>query len=255
MIEEPSARRAATADPVSCPYLGLADDQASHFAFATSAHRCHSAVGSGLIAISHQAALCLTADHPSCTRYKVPAATGATPAAATPAAPASAIATADTGGRVRWRGASYPLRGRVNRAAAILVGGLTLAIVGIVALGFRAPTPAAPSAVAASIASTGDASPPSSPTTTPTGPAANVDPSPSPAPTPPPSGAPTSTVSASPSAKASPQPTIYTVVRGDTLTSIARAYGISLDALKQANPSIENPSLIVVGQQIVIPIR
>jgi LysM repeat protein len=251
MIEGPSTARGAAADPVSCPYLGLADDRASHFAFATSAHRCHSAVGSELIAVSHQAALCLTADHPSCKRYKVPAAIGAGPTGARPTAAPAATgqALADAGGGVRWRGAGQPQRGRALRAAAVLVG--ALAIVGFVALGLRASTPAAPSGVAGSIASVGLASPVGTPATSPASPAVILA---SPQPTPSSSAATPGAASATPSASVRDQPIIHIVVRGDTLTSIARTYGVTLLALESANPTIQNPSLIVVGQRIVIPV-
>ena len=49
------------------------------------------------------------------------------------------------------------------------------------------------------------------------------------------------------------RPTIHIVVRGETLTSIAAAYGVTLIALEKANPTIVNPSLIVVGQRLIIP--
>ena len=45
----------------------------------------------------------------------------------------------------------------------------------------------------------------------------------------------------------------YTVVSGDTLWGIAANYGVSLDSLLEANPSIKNPNLIHVGDQVVIP--
>ncbi|HPT88430.1 MAG TPA: LysM peptidoglycan-binding domain-containing protein [Bacillota bacterium] len=46
--------------------------------------------------------------------------------------------------------------------------------------------------------------------------------------------------------------TIYTVVTGDTLTSIAVRFNTSVQAIIQANPGI-NPNFIVPGQQICIP--
>jgi LysM repeat protein len=46
---------------------------------------------------------------------------------------------------------------------------------------------------------------------------------------------------------------VYTIQAGDTLSSIATSYGVSLSALEQANPQITNPDLILVGQQINIP--
>jgi LysM repeat protein len=45
---------------------------------------------------------------------------------------------------------------------------------------------------------------------------------------------------------------VYTVRTGDTLFSISRRYGVALLTLAQAN-GIVNPSLIYVGQQLVIP--
>ena len=250
MIEgSPAGGGAAAADPISCPYLGLADDRASHFAFATTAHRCHSAVGSELIAVSHQAALCLTADHPTCRRYIVPAATAARPTADPIGA---GMSIANVSGGVRWRGAEHPQRGRVIRAAVILVAAIAVAIVGVVALGFGAPTPAAPSGVVGSRGSAGQASPVRTPATSPASPNATILASPQP--TPSSSAATPSAASATPSASVRDQPTIHIVVHGDTLTSIARAYGVTLIALEEANPTIVNPSLIVVGQRIVIPV-
>jgi LysM repeat protein len=48
--------------------------------------------------------------------------------------------------------------------------------------------------------------------------------------------------------------TTYTVVSGDTLTKIAGAHGITLEALEAANPQIENPDVIDIGDVINIPI-
>jgi len=44
----------------------------------------------------------------------------------------------------------------------------------------------------------------------------------------------------------------YTVRRGDTLSSIAQAHGVSLRELIAANPQIKNPDRIYPGQQITI---
>lgn len=44
----------------------------------------------------------------------------------------------------------------------------------------------------------------------------------------------------------------YVVVRGDTLTKIARRHGTTVEAIALAN-SIGNPNLIIVGQRLVIP--
>ena len=44
----------------------------------------------------------------------------------------------------------------------------------------------------------------------------------------------------------------YTIQSGDTLSKVARNFGISLDSLRQANPRIE-PRYLKVGQIIYIP--
>jgi LysM repeat protein len=46
----------------------------------------------------------------------------------------------------------------------------------------------------------------------------------------------------------------YTVTRGDNLTKIARRFGISLANLIRANPQIRDPDLILVGQEIEVPV-
>jgi LysM repeat protein len=45
----------------------------------------------------------------------------------------------------------------------------------------------------------------------------------------------------------------YTVQRGDTLSEIAQANGVSLNALLSANPQISNPDRIFAGQTLAIP--
>ena len=45
----------------------------------------------------------------------------------------------------------------------------------------------------------------------------------------------------------------YTVQPGDSMWSIARKFGVSLDALIRANPQITNPSLIFPGQIVCVP--
>lgn len=45
----------------------------------------------------------------------------------------------------------------------------------------------------------------------------------------------------------------HVVERGETLWAIARAHGVSVQALLDANPSVLNPDIIYPGQQIVVP--
>jgi spore coat assembly protein SafA len=50
-----------------------------------------------------------------------------------------------------------------------------------------------------------------------------------------------------------PDGQIYRVVCGDTMFKIAQQFGVSLDALVQANPQIDDPNLIYPGQEICVP--
>ena len=50
-----------------------------------------------------------------------------------------------------------------------------------------------------------------------------------------------------------PDGVIYTVQEGDTLSSIADHFGVSVQAILDANPQIKDPNLIFAGQKICIP--
>ena len=50
----------------------------------------------------------------------------------------------------------------------------------------------------------------------------------------------------------SPTPFTYTVKRGDTISSIALKFGVSMDDLQAANPEI-SPNAMSVGQVLKIP--
>lgn len=50
-----------------------------------------------------------------------------------------------------------------------------------------------------------------------------------------------------------PGATRYVVQPGDTLSAIARRFGVTLQVLIAANPQITNPDLIFPGQIIFIP--
>jgi LysM repeat protein len=47
--------------------------------------------------------------------------------------------------------------------------------------------------------------------------------------------------------------TTYTVVRGDTMSGIARKLGVSLASLISANPQVTNPNVISIGQVLNVP--
>jgi hypothetical protein len=66
-----------------------------------------------------------------------------------------------------------------------------------------------------------------------------------------PSAAPS--VSFEPTPSPEPTPILYTIKKGENLSKIATAHGITLQQLLTANPTIKNPNKIVEGQQITIP--
>jgi LysM repeat protein len=71
--------------------------------------------------------------------------------------------------------------------------------------------------------------------------------------TPTPTGTVVVVPTATPTATPPPgQGTIYIVRTGDTLYSIARRFGVTVQAIMAAN-NISNPNLIYVGQQLIIP--
>jgi LysM repeat protein len=79
-------------------------------------------------------------------------------------------------------------------------------------------------------------------------PAASVPNSPSAAPT----GAPTASPSAAPTAATTPKPRVHVVKAGETLSMIATRYGVSIQAIIEAN-NLQNPNLLLVGQKLTIP--
>jgi hypothetical protein len=75
-------------------------------------------------------------------------------------------------------------------------------------------------------------------------------------PTPSASGATASaTPDGSPTPAPSPTPLVYVVKTGDTLTKIAKSYGVTLDALIAANKAtLPNPDKLQIGDQLIIPL-
>jgi LysM repeat protein len=59
--------------------------------------------------------------------------------------------------------------------------------------------------------------------------------------------------SRTPARSAAPSPRVYVVRSGDTLSTIADRFNLTVDEILEANPDITNPNEIAVGDRIVIP--
>jgi LysM repeat protein len=75
------------------------------------------------------------------------------------------------------------------------------------------------------------------------------------------SPSPSASSQAAPSRSAAPTPvpaptaTVYVVKSGDTMSKIAKKFGVSLDDLIAANKdTIKNPDKLAVGAQVIIPL-
>lgn len=274
---------------VRCPFVGLADDQQSRFSFPHPAHRCFGLRRPKAIAPPYQTTFCLTPSYAGCTIYRRVAAGGGQPVVAR-GADVDAVARAGTAPAERikppatrspvWLVAGVSV---LLVVAAVLAYRIVTAGGGLMA-GSLTTTPEPPVAVATaevpvtpegSIApdqtipseTLGTTVPGGTPTATPapTGaasalpsapPSASTSASP-PASPPSPSPSPSGGVTPSPQA-ASPSPTVgvgfrrYTVQPGDSLSRIALRYGTSIAEIARLN-SIKERSIILVGQQLIIP--
>ena len=185
--------------------------------------------------------------------------------------PASGPAITPVAPVIRSRGRSGARRvGR--RPTPLVIAGAILVVAAVFAFsfvslrgGFGLASPS-PSAVAGS--STGPVASPSLVISPPP----SAIPTPTPSSTPTPSPTPTPTPTASPSPSPTPSPSVpaayqglkpcpgtpacylYRVQSGDSLTKIAAKFGITIAALKKANPEITDPSLLHVGDRIRIPL-
>jgi LysM domain-containing protein len=56
-----------------------------------------------------------------------------------------------------------------------------------------------------------------------------------------------------PTAAPTPTPFTYTVKPKDTLTKIAARFGVTVDQILAANPTITNPNVVSIGDKLVIP--
>jgi hypothetical protein len=64
---------------------------------------------------------------------------------------------------------------------------------------------------------------------------------------------PAASASAAPTTPPAPTPQVYIIKSGDTLSKVAKRFGVTLEELLAANPEIKDPNKIGEGQEIVIP--
>ena len=51
-----------------------------------------------------------------------------------------------------------------------------------------------------------------------------------------------------------PTPQVYVVAKGDTMSKIAKKFGVTIEEILAANPQIKNPDKIGIGDEITIPL-
>jgi LysM repeat protein len=272
---------APSADYVVCPYLGLADDPATHYAFPSSAQRCHSERRPIAIDAAKQTRDCLTAAHVTCPRYRpvtgrdhprvlreavaANAATAANAANADQAANAAVLtleradpsATAFAAAPAAVGGAQRRRNSRRRRLAKILVVAVLAVVAGfggfqigswVAAQTGGAKAQPSPSGLSQSSIAVAPAS--SAAATTAASPSVASAPSVSASASPAASGAVQGVTQPAPT----PRPRVYVVKRGDSLIAIAGRFGVPVAALRKLN-NIKDPNLIFVGQRIEIPAR
>lgn len=207
-----------------CPLLGTRADRGTHFAYPTPEHQCYAHTRVSPLSLDEQQSLCLGANHAACRLYMANvsrkhatrAATEALTRVSTPKPP--------------WRPSPY-LVATVSLLAVIICGALLLAS-GLPQMAADAIIPTNTPTITRTPTRT------STPTLTP------VPPTSTPTPVPP-----TSTPTMTPT----PTPVIYVVQSGDTLGAIAAKYGVSTQALMDAN-GITDPKLVRAGTRLVIPV-
>lgn len=254
-----------------CPYLGVVDDPATHYAFPSSAQRCHSDGRPFAIDLAKQSKDCLTAQHVTCPRFHPvadrPVGRGALGDAIAGSATGPSLervehGTSSVGPTASLAGGPRLRAAKTRRLAKILLVAVLAVVAGLGGLQLGSwvaaqsggsqvtPIPSGASLSAAGLASATPASVSAAPTGMPSPTASSPQASPG--------SSPPTTASGSVEGVTAPPPThvpqelVYIVKRGDTLIAIAGRYGVSVEAVKRLN-RLKDPNLIFVGQHIRIP--
>jgi LysM repeat protein len=231
-----------------CPYLGISDDPATHYAFPSVAHRCYASDRPITLESEKQARDCLTGQHVTCSLYHRPISllpTGGRLRAAL-AGPALEHVEATAGARPAPRRAQSTRR-RVAELVLLVVLMIGAGASILLLMGSRLATQMSgePSGdvlgAAASVAVPAKPSPSAKPAASKSAAPTTATPAP-----------PTATTAPTTGPANPPARLIYTVVRGDYLIAIANRYGVTVAELRKVN-NIPEPNLIYAGQKIVIP--
>jgi LysM repeat protein len=230
-----------------CPFLALGDDHRSAVDGFDPDHQCRAVSPSIPVDRATQGGLCLHEGHAECARFKAAAALrGARRASPRPAPDATFASTRlilDV--EPAWRGVGLT-SGSLQRPGRVALTGASV----LVLLGTAAAAASTNGFGLLPVASLPTQQPTPSHVATPT---ATIAPTPTPIPTPSPSVAASATPRpATPAPTANPTPRTYVVRPGDSLSSIAAAFGVSVQQLTAAN-QLTNPNQLSIGQVLIIP--
>lgn len=206
-----------------CPLLGTHADPNTHFDSPSAENQCYAHTRVSPLSLDEQRDLCLTTNYPNCRFYlahhsrdvATQAANESLRRVSTPAEP--------------WR--PNPMLVASAALLAIIVCGTALLISGL------------PQAAALSLVPTTTATVSRTPTRTLT--PTPIPPTATPVP-------PTPTATATPTTPPTPTPVIYVVQTGDTLIDIAIRFGVSVQAIMDAN-GLTDSRLIRAGSRLIIP--
>ena len=207
----------------NCPLLGTRVDRNTHFTYPSRENKCNAHNRVSPLSLEEQEALCLCSVYPTCRFYLA----HQSRELATHEAEASLnrVSTPDP-----------PYRPKPMTIAAV-------AIAGIILCGLLLVVSGVPQSIATSLI----------PTATPTVtrvPTRTMTPTPiPPTDTPRP---PTPTATATATIPPTPTPVVYVVQPGDTLGAIATKYGVTAQAIMDAN-GITDPRVVRVGTRLIIP--
>jgi LysM repeat protein len=245
----PSRRRDGLAVREVCPYL-VADDGTWRSAYAAREHRCGAVTPPAPLTVAKQRQLCLLVAHEGCATYLAARAVADEAAPLTPGDDGAALWPSQAAPPLvlepARRMGALPTASAKNGGQALVVGLMVVAFLVLVIARTQSPGgltggSAAPS-LSGLVAATSAPAPTSRPSPSDAAPSAGASLEAAIAPT------------ADPSTPdpATPEATRYRVKAGDTLTTIASRFGVSVKKLKAAN-DISDPRALRIGQVLVIP--